>query len=106
MQIKIESKVESQKSKDETIVRINGELDTVATTEQADELQQVLDIADKALVIDCSELEYISSAGLRFFMQLKRESETKGGSIRICHLNEDVADIFRMSGFRNIFEIE
>ncbi len=89
-----------------TIVRISGELDTVATTEQAGELQQVLDVADKAIVIDCTDLEYISSAGLRFFMQLKRESEAKGGSIRICHLNEDVADIFRMSGFQNIFEID
>ena len=95
-----------EQSKEEILVRIIGELDTVATTEQADELQQVLDLADKAIVVDCTELEYISSAGLRFFIQLKRESETKGGSIRICHLNEDVADIFRMSGFRNIFEIE
>ena len=89
-----------------TIVRISGELDTVATTEQAGELQQVLYVADKAIVLDCADLEYISSAGLRFFMQLKRESEAKGGSIRITHLNEDVADIFRMSGFQNIFEID
>lgn len=100
MQIKIE------KNGQETIVRINGELDTVATTEQAEELQQVLGIANEALVIDCSGLEYISSAGLRFFMQLKRESEAKGGSIRIKSLNEDVSDIFRMSGFQNIFQIE
>ena len=39
-------------------------------------------------------------------MQLKRESEAKGGSIRITHLNEDVDDIFRMSGFHNLFTIE
>ena len=90
----------------ETIVKIIGELDTIATTEQADELQQVLDIADKSIVMDCSELEYVSSAGLRFFMRLKRETEAKGGSIRITRLNEDVADIFRMSGFQNIFQIE
>ena len=89
-----------------TCVKLSGELDTVATTNQADELQQVLNIADKSLLIDCSGLEYISSAGLRFFMQLKKESVAKGGSIRIAHLNEDVADIFSMSGFQNIFEIE
>ena len=69
------------------------------------ELQRVLDIADKALVMDCSELEYISSAGLRFFMRLKRETEAKGGKVRITNMNEDVAEIFRMSGFHNIFEI-
>ena len=83
-----------------------GELDTTATTDQAEELNLVLALADKAIEVDCSDLEYISSAGLRFFMQLKRESEAKGGSIRISHLNEDVNDIFRMSGFQNIFTIE
>ena len=82
-----------------------GELDSTATTEQAGELNEVVKMADKVLEIDCSELEYISSAGLRFFMQLKRASETQGGTIRVTHLNEDVADIFRMSGFQNIFDI-
>ena len=99
-------KVTILQKEQESVVRIAGELDTIATTEQADDLQQVLNIADKTLVMDCSELEYISSAGLRFFMQLKRESEAKGGSIRITNMNEDVADIFRMSGFKNIFQIE
>ena len=98
--------VNIQSNGQEVTVQLIGELDTMATTEQADELQQVLNIADKALLIDCSEMEYISSAGLRFFMQLKRESEAKGGSIRITHLNEDVNDIFRMSGFHNLFTIE
>ena len=94
------------KTAQQTRVKISGELDIVATSNQLDELNKVLAIADQALEIDCSELEYISSAGLRFFMQLKRESEAKGGSIRITHLNEDVSDIFRMSGFHNLFTIE
>lgn len=88
------------------VVSLIGELDTVVTTEQADTLSQVLKLADKHLTIDCTDLEYISSAGLRFFMQLKRESEAKGGSIVLENLNEDVNDIFRMSGFQNIFEIK
>ena len=90
----------------ETRVCLIGELDTTVTTSQVEDLNQVLALADKALEIDCEELEYISSAGLRFFMQLKRESEAKGGAIRITHLNEDVNDIFRMSGFHNLFTIE
>ena len=94
------------KSAQQTRVKMSGELDIVATTNQVDELNKVLALADQALEIDCSEMEYVSSAGLRFFMQLKHESEAKGGSIRLTHLNEDVADIFRMSGFKNIFDIE
>ncbi|MBQ2073748.1 MAG: STAS domain-containing protein [Bacteroidaceae bacterium] len=83
-----------------------GELDSKATTEQAAELSKVLELADKSMEIDCSELAYISSAGLRFFMQVKRATETQGGTIRVTHLNEDVAEIFRMSGFLNIFDVE
>ena len=83
-----------------------GELDSTAATEHAGELDEVVKMADKVLEIDCSQLEYISSAGLRFFMQLKRASEAQGGTIRVTHLNDDVADIFRMSGFQNIFAIE
>jgi len=99
-------KITINQNNQETRVCLAGELDTTATTNQVDELNKVLVLADKPLEIDCSDLEYISSAGLRFFMQLKRETEAKGGSIRITHLNEDVADIFRMSGFNNIFKIE
>lgn len=95
-----------QKRNDETLVRIIGELDTVATTDQAEQLQLILDNAAEHLIIDGTDLDYISSAGLRFFMQLKRDSEAKGGTIRITNLNEDVADIFRMSGFQNIFQID
>lgn len=89
----------------ETIVQLIGQLNTIATTDHAEELQQVLDIADKALVIDCSELEYISSAGLRFFIRLKHASSAKGGTVRIINVNQDVAEIFSLSGFQTIFEI-
>lgn len=87
----------------ETTVQLIGEMDTLATNEHADELQRVLDIADKDLVVDCSQLDYISSAGLRFFLQLKRESGSKGGSVRLIHLKKNVADVFLMSGFMNLF---
>lgn len=90
---------------EETRVAISGEMDSATATEQMQELNQIIALADKALEIDCSGLEYISSAGLRFFMQLKHESLAKGGSARVTHLNEDVADIFRMSGFNSIFDI-
>lgn len=90
----------------EVLVRLAGELDTVATVEQADELKKIIELAGKQLVIDCEDLEYISSAGLRFFMQLKRESESRQGNVQLQNLNEDVSEIFRMSGFNNIFTIK
>ena len=85
---------------------LQGELDTVATTKMSEELDRVKDLADQNLIIDCKEMEYISSSGLRFFMQLKRNSEQRGGSVKLCNLNEDVEEIFRLSGFHHIFSLE
>jgi anti-sigma B factor antagonist len=99
MEIKIE------KHENEVVVLLNGELDTVATTNMSEELNRVTDLASQNIIIDCKDLEYVSSSGLRFFMQLKKNSEQSGGSVTIRNLNEDVEDIFRLSGFHHIFNI-
>ncbi|MBO7116145.1 MAG: STAS domain-containing protein [Prevotella sp.] len=99
-------KISIQQSEKEVVVALSGELDTIATTQMSEELNRVTDLTNQRLVIDCEDLEYISSSGLRFFMQLKRSSEQRGGSIQLRHLNEDVREIFRLSGFHHIFDIQ
>ena len=69
-------------------------------------LHRITNLAYKKLVIDCKELEYVSSSGLRFFMQLKKCSEQQGGEIIVCNMNEDVEEIFHLSGFHHIFNID
>ncbi len=99
-------KVNIQQNENEVVVSLNGELDTVATTNMSEVLGRVTDLASQHLVIDCKDLEYVSSSGLRFFMQLKKGSEEHGGSVEIRNLSEDVAEIFRLSGFHHIFNLE
>ena len=99
-------KINILQNEKEVVVFLRGELDTIATTQMNEELNRVKDLTDQKLVIDCKDLEYISSSGLRFFMQLKRNSEQRGGSIQLRNLNEDVEEIFRLSGFHHIFDIE
>ena len=91
---------------DGATVALIGEFDTLATTEMSDRLNEIVALTDRPVTVDCSELEYISSSGLRFFMQLKRNSEQHGGAVTITHLREDVKEIFRLSGFCNLFDIE
>lgn len=79
---------------------------TEATNGMDEVLNRITNLAYKKLVIDCKELEYISSSGLRFFMQLKKCSEQQGGEIIVCNMNEDVEEIFHLSGFHHIFNID
>lgn len=84
---------------------VSGRLDTPSAVKAQQEITPLIANANKVITLDCKDLEYISSSGLRFFMQLKKNSELNGGTVTIRNLNEDVEDIFRLSGFHHIFNI-
>jgi len=65
----------------------------------------LLENADKAITLDCKDLEYISSSGLRLFLTIRKEVAAKGGSIVIENINEDIKKVFMMTGFFNLFDI-
>jgi len=96
-------KINIQRNGDEVVVALNGELDTVTTTQMGEELNRIIEMASNQLIIDCKDLEYISSSGLRFFMQLKRHSEQQNGTVTLINMNQDVKEVFRISGFHHIF---
>lgn len=96
-------KINIQRNGDEVVVALNGELDTVTTAQMGEELNRIIEMASNQLIIDCKDLEYISSSGLRFFMQLKRHSEQLNGTVTLKNLNDDVKEVFRISGFHHIF---
>ena len=72
---------------------------------QTKELDKLLENADKAITLDCKDLEYISSSGLRLFLTIRKEASAKGGSICIENINEDIRKVFMMTGFFNLFDI-
>lgn len=98
-------KINIQRNGDEVVVGLNGELDTVTTAQIGEELNRIIEMASNQLIIDCKDLEYISSSGLRFFMQLKRHSEQLNGTVTLINMNQDVKEVFRISGFHHIFNI-
>lgn len=98
-------KINIQRNGDEVVVALNGELDTVTTAQMGEELNRIIEMASNQLIIDCKDLEYISSSGLRFFMQLKRHSEQQNGTVTLINMNQDVKEVFHISGFHHIFNI-
>lgn len=82
-----------------------GRLDTPAAIKAGQDLQPLFENADKEIVLDCTNLEYISSSGLRLFLALRKETATKGGKVIIENINEELKKVFMMTGFFNLFEI-
>jgi anti-anti-sigma factor len=81
-----------------------GSLDTAAAPETEKAMSPLNDVEGKDIIIDCTEMEYISSAGLRIFLGILQNVEEKGGHVYIKGINENVRTIFTITGFSNIFK--
>lgn len=81
-----------------------GSLDTAAAPETEKAMSPLNDVEGKDIIIDCTELEYISSAGLRIFLGILQNAQGKGGHVYIKGINENVLTIFTITGFSNIFK--
>ncbi len=84
---------------------LNGRLDTPAAVKAQQEIGPLLENADKEIIFDCTNLEYISSSGLRLFLTIRKEASVKGGKVIIENINDEIRKVFMMTGFFNLFEI-
>ncbi|MBQ9227643.1 MAG: STAS domain-containing protein [Eubacterium sp.] len=85
-------------------VFVSGRVDTAAAPEFEKTVLDDLDgITD--LVLDIDGVEYVSSAGLRAFLQIKK-TMSKQGTVKILNMHESVKEIFDMIGFTRLFTIE
>jgi len=83
---------------------LEGSLDTSVAAETEKAMDPLNDVDGKNIIIDCTDLTYISSAGLRIFLGILQNAEEKGGHVYIKGLNDNVSAIFTLTGFNNIFE--
>jgi anti-sigma B factor antagonist len=84
------------------VVVIAGRLDSA----QSPSAQAFLDRLQGTITLDCRGLEYISSAGLGVLLKTQKRLMASAGKIRLVGVNRHLTDIFRYSGFDQIFEIE
>ena len=85
-------------------LKIVGRLDTTT----APVLEAAVDgyKADvKELILDCSALEYVSSAGLRVILKAQKQMNVQG-SMKLLGVNEAIMEVFDITGFADILTIE
>jgi anti-anti-sigma factor len=90
----------------QTIIKVDGRMDTLNAKEFEQSIQQVLQEAKPDVCIDCEDLEYISSSGLRVFMTILKYTNSVDGKLVLQKMRPDVKDVFDMTGFSALFNIE
>lgn len=89
-----------------TTAKLIGRLDTPASQEVSGDFDNLSQYASGTIILDCSELDYISSSGLRLFLSLRKAAASKGGNVIVKAINNDIRSVFMMTGFLNLFEIQ
>ena len=86
-------------------IALSGRLDTTTAPQLEEALASALDgVAD--MVFDFSQIEYISSAGLRNWLNTQKKISAAGGSMKLIGVNDVVREVFEVTGFINILSIE
>lgn len=86
-------------------VHISGDLNIKTSPQLEDELTKSIG-GIKKLILDFSNVEYISSAGLRVLLAMEKNMRRQGGSMILRNVNPAVKEIIRLAGFLQVMHIE
>ena len=94
------------KQEDNNYVMIfEGHLDTPSSLQVKRELKVLYDCEGHDIILDCKALEYITSSGLRLFLDVLKNAKSKGSKVTIVGLSKELCDVFDEVGFTTLFDI-
>ena len=88
------------------IVTLEGELDTAHALEVEQAMQPLHEVSGKEIAVECTKLDYIASSGLRILLGLLKSAKANGNKVVLKNLNDEIKDVFKMTGFIDLFDIE
>lgn len=93
------------KTEEGLVAQLAGRLDTAASVHFAAEMQPLLDNAKEHIILDMTELTFISSSGLRHLLTLRKASHAAGGKVSLRNVSNDVMQVLRLTGFDKLFTV-
>lgn len=87
-------------------VTLIGDLDNVASIQAERSLAPVFESTDKDIVFDCTQLNYISSSGLRILLNVFKHTRANGHTATLKGMTDEVEEVFQLSGFLQLFKVE
>ena len=87
-------------------IYIDGPLDALHLNDLQENVNS-LDIHEGQFVIlDCTEMNYISSSGLRIFISILKSVKARKGTVVVKNINDEIKKVFEMTGFNKLFIIK
>lgn len=87
------------------ILVLKGRLDSITSNKLEERFLALLDQGEKKVILDLSQLDYISSAGLRVLLMVSKRLRSANGKIVLSSMQDRVKEVFDIAGFSSIFTI-
>lgn len=97
--------ITQEKVNDIAVISLSGRLNVTTTVELEQVFTKLLEEKQTKVLVECRELEYISSAGLRVLLTAAKQFKKISGEIALAGLSQNVKQVFEISGFTSIFPI-
>ena len=94
------------KEGDKTIIKTGERIDTMNAGEFEKEIQPVLVDGGLDLELDCSDLVYMASSGLRVIQKTMRTVMQQKGQFKITNVNAEIYKVLQMTGFTKFMTVE
>jgi anti-anti-sigma factor len=87
------------------VVTANGRLDGIYSSAFAREVEKLITSTNPKILIDFTDIDFVSSAGLRVLLLLVKKANASGGVFAFCSVNDQVRQVLDVSGFTPMFSI-
>lgn len=93
------------KEGNKSLVILQGRLDTTNADQFQKDIAPLMEGDNPEIELDCTEMEYTSSQGLRMFLMLQKSVMTRKGTMVMKNMKPQVKEVFDITGFSNIIKI-
>jgi anti-anti-sigma factor len=97
--------ISEDRKADAVVLGLSGKLDATTAKTFEDKILGVINSGTQRLLVDLSQLEYVSSSGLRVFLLAAKRLQVTDGKIVLCGLQDHVRQVFDLAGFSSILSI-
>ena len=93
------------KEGNKTLATLVGRLDTTNADKFRSDIECLFEGENPEIELDCTDMDYTSSQGLRIFLMLQKSVTARGGSMVMTNMKSQVKEVFDITGFSNIIKI-
>jgi len=86
------------------VMRVKGRLDAASSPQLEQTINSIIDGGHFKIVLNFSDVEYLSSAGMRLMLAISKKLQHLEGKVVACSLNDDVMEVIKMAGFNQVIE--